>query len=131
MATLAAQEIRPPDACLTSTALRALVTAEAFSRAWNLSGQQFQASRSLYHASEGTFLGMIQKLPASYTSVAFAGHNPGLTDLINFLQKDEYLDNLPTCGVFLMHFSSSTWAAVTEGSGKIGGFYYPKMLLRD
>lgn len=131
MATLAAQEMGAPDLCISSTALRAKTTAKAFADAWGLSSTQFQLSSQLYHASEAAFMGVLRGLTDNLSVVALAGHNPGLTDLINLLQRDVELDNLPTCGVFMITFPCSSWAAFTPGSGKKAAFFYPKMLARD
>ena len=131
MATLAAQEIPAPDVCISSTALRAKTTANAFVDAWGLNTAEFQLSSRLYHASEAAFMGILRGLSENLSSVALAGHNPGLTNLINRLQGDVALDNLPTCGVFVMQFDVHSWKEIREGAGQKVAFYFPKMLGKD
>jgi phosphohistidine phosphatase len=131
MATWAAQELSPPDALFTSTAKRALRTAEAFAQAWQIPSHRFQSGRNLYHASEANWMGVIRKLSDSYAKVAFVGHNPGLTDVINLLDADNDLDNLPTCAVYALQFPVKSWKAITEKSGQKAAFFFPKMLNKD
>ena len=51
-------------------------------------------------------------------------HNPGLTQLNNYISK-KYIDNIPTCGVVALE-SENKWSDVGKNSCKFMFFEYPK-----
>ena len=58
------------------------------------------------------------------------GHNPGFTDLANYLKEaDYYISNVPTCGVVAIEFATNQWQAITKNSGRMLFFDYPKKAL--
>lgn len=69
-----------PDIVLTSSAPRALATAELAARAAGYAGA-IQAERALYLASDAKYLGELRRLPVQAGSVWLVGHNPGLSAL--------------------------------------------------
>ena len=58
-------------------------------------------------------------------SVFLFGHNPTLTDLSNYL-TDEYIDNIPTCGIAEIHFDVNSWEEIYQGNGYLASLDYPK-----
>jgi phosphohistidine phosphatase len=69
-----------PDHVLTSSAPRALETAQLVAQACGHRGS-VQGNRSLYLASEGRYLSALQSLPELARCVLMVGHNPGLSAL--------------------------------------------------
>lgn len=120
---LVAQGIRP-DLMVSSPALRAFTTATFFAEAWKISVDDIQKEPNIYEASSRTLLSIINSLPNQYAQIALFGHNPGLTDLVNYL--DGHIDNLPTCGVVLIEFPFDDWQLVSAGTGKVVHYDYPK-----
>ena len=55
------------------------------------------------------------------------GHNPGLTDLVNYL-SDANIYNMPTCSVVMIEFPFENWNEVSADTGKVVLFDYPKSL---
>jgi phosphohistidine phosphatase len=53
------------------------------------------------------------------------GHNPGLTDFVNELLKED-IDNVPTAGVVGAQLSITHWKEATWGCGKLLFFDFPK-----
>lgn len=53
----------------------------------------------LYDASETEFLAVVEEVLASSEAVAFVGHNPTITYLVNRLAGRIVADNVPTLGV--------------------------------
>jgi phosphohistidine phosphatase len=53
------------------------------------------------------------------------GHNPALTDLANYF-GGKPISNIPTCGVFCVDLDISSWAKISEHSGKFKFFEFPK-----
>lgn len=65
---------------LTSSAPRAVATAECVAAACNFRGA-FRSERSLYLAPEHLCLRVLRQLPSEVSSVLLVGHNPGLSSL--------------------------------------------------
>ena len=55
----------------------------------------------LYDGSETEFLEVVEETLASAEAVAFVGHNPTITNLVNRLAGRVVTDNVPTFGVAL------------------------------
>ena len=53
------------------------------------------------------------------------GHNPGFTALCNYLSNAR-IDSMPTCSIAQMQFSVGGWGEITEHSGELIDFDYPK-----
>ena len=69
-----------PAHVLSSSAPRALATAELAARAAGFSGA-IVSERGLYLASDMQCLASLRRVPESASSVLLVGHNPGLTQL--------------------------------------------------
>ena len=72
-----------------------------------------------------TLLKTIKQTDNSYNTIFVVGHNPGLTDLINYLSL-ETIENLPTTGAFAITFDTDSWENIDTGSGKLLFYEYPK-----
>lgn len=68
------------DLVLTSSAPRALATAECVAAACRYAGS-IRAERSLYLAPEHHYARTLRELPAEIVNVLLVGHNPGLSAL--------------------------------------------------
>lgn len=116
MAKELSQKEPVPELFLSSTASRALYTALFVADAWGFPEEEILLDEHLYHAESFTITRILARLP-DVDSVALFGHNPGLTDLINFLCEDE-LENLPTCGVAKITLDFHYWRDIKKASGK-------------
>ena len=112
-----------PDIIYCSSAKRTVETFKIFAEKWGLEPKH-EFIPSLYLASERTLLQSILDAPESAQHLMLIGHNPGLTDLINYLGINR-LDNLPTCGVMQFEFQTQ-WKDITAQSGKMTFWDYPK-----
>jgi phosphohistidine phosphatase len=77
-----------PDHVLTSSAPRALETAELVAKACGHRGP-IRGDRSLYLAGEGRYLAALQDLSTRARCVLMVGHNPGLSALARQLFQHE------------------------------------------
>ena len=103
----------PVDRWISSTANRAKTTAGYFATEFDIT---LQLEPELYHASLETFLQLIHAFDESWNSVAIFSHNPGITELVNYLGGGSVrLDNLPTCGMVGFRFPSTRWTMVEKG----------------
>jgi phosphohistidine phosphatase len=114
-----------PDAWISSTALRAITTAQMIAEEIGFPQDQIQRSRDLYHASATELQGFIAGLDDEIDTVALFGHNPGMTSLVANLYGLP-IDNLPTCGVVHLQFNENTWSAVSSVPPARAYFDFPK-----
>lgn len=111
------------DIILSSPSKRTSQTVNYFTKKFpNLINIKFD--ESIYAAHFQKILELVKSLSNDFNSVMIAGHNPGLTDLTNYLTKD-FIDNIPTCGIISLQ-SENEWKNFCEGCCKVEFFYYPK-----
>ncbi|MGV3547500.1 MAG: SixA phosphatase family protein, partial [Pedobacter sp.] len=113
------------DAIVSSPALRAITTAKYFASGWSLNADQLTTKANIYEANTKTLLNVINGLDDQFNCIALFGHNPGLTDLLNYL-TDEYIANMPTCSVAIIEFPFDEWKLISGDTGKLILFDFPK-----
>lgn len=125
MATRLAQYAIQPRQLISSPAKRAITTAQIFAEHLGLPVNAIQTDQRIYEALPNTLLQIINGLDNDVDSVAFFGHNPGLTLLINYL-ADENIYNLPTCGLVHIRFDDvADWASISGNTGTNAWFTTP------
>ena len=107
---------------LSSTALRARLTAEAFSAEL---GVPLELDGDLYHASAGELLAAAKSTGVS--SVMIVAHDPGISDLASLLSNDGIL-HMPTCAVARFVWSVDSWGDAITHSVDEWSFAAPKLL---
>ena len=60
-------------------------------------------------------------------TILLIGHNPGLTEFINF-STDENLFNLPTTGTVVIEYPIEKWIELEYVSGKVKLMKFPKQI---
>ncbi len=103
----------PVDRVLSSSAVRALETAEIIVQEMGLPLDEIQIEEDLYHASSSEILDIIEEQEDDLDGLMLFGHNPGMTDLVNRL-SDLDLSNLPTAGVVILQYEVENWGAITQ-----------------
>lgn len=114
-----------PEQLVTSPAKRALTTAEYFAEEFGIKKSAIVKESMIYEASSATLLRVINNLENKYDFIALFGHNPGITNLVTNL-CDADIINIPTCGVTLLEFPFNDWKMISEGTGKLELYDYPK-----
>jgi phosphohistidine phosphatase len=114
-----------PDVWISSTALRAITTAEVMAEQNGFPPDQIQRSKDLYHASASELQGFIARLDDRIGSAILFGHNPGMTTLVSNLYGLP-IGNVPTCGVVHLQFNENTWSAVSSCQPARAYFDFPK-----
>jgi len=114
-----------PEVWISSTALRAITTAEIIAEQVGFPQDQIQRTKDLYHASATELQEIISELDDQIDSVVFFGHNPGVTSLFANLYGLP-IDNVPTCGVVHLQFNENTWSAVSSAPPARAYFDFPK-----
>ncbi|MDN3689411.1 SixA phosphatase family protein [Cyclobacterium jeungdonense] len=113
-----------PEKILTSNAVRAVQTAERYLEIFFKEDPEFEKTPDLYHASPKAILEKIRQTPDRINSLFIFGHNPGFTDLINYL--GENLDNLPTAAVFGFYFQTNHWMDIQPENASFWLYDFPK-----
>ena len=113
-----------PDLIISSPAKRTKKTAMNIAEKIRYPKKRIVYKDEIYEASEKTLLDVIKKLDNKLDSVMIFAHNPGLTQLNNFISK-KYIDNIPTCGVVALECDRE-WSEVGKNSCKHLFFEYPK-----
>ncbi|WP_157974497.1 SixA phosphatase family protein [Lewinella sp. IMCC34183] len=114
------------DGILTSSAKRTRQTAKVFAEAFGLGKSRIVKEKKLYHAGPKTIQKCIQDLPEDWSTVLVFGHNPGYTEAANALQNDDYIGNVPTCGIIGSRLETKKWSKWTLADATRTAFYYPK-----
>lgn len=116
-----------PDVLISSTANRAFTTANHFALALGHDVSSIVKERRIYEAGKPTILHLIANLEEQWNSVAFFGHNPTFTTIANLFYKNDYLDNLPTCGIVeIEDATANSWQDFAPPSAVITEIHYPK-----
>jgi len=114
-----------PNRVLTSSARRALETAEIVADKIGFPIEKVTVDERIYDAATYDLLEIINELDDSSSTAVLFGHNPGMTNLANLL-NDVEIDNIPTCGVFAIEFQVKTWWKIAKKTGSFISFDFPK-----
>jgi phosphohistidine phosphatase len=114
-----------PDTWISSTALRAITTAEILAKKVGFPREKIQRTKDLYHASASELQGFIAGLDDAFGSAILFGHNPGMTSLVSNLYGLP-IGNMPTCGVVHLQFNDDNWSAVSSAPPARAYFDFPK-----
>jgi phosphohistidine phosphatase len=114
-----------PDLLISSTALRAIATAEIIAEQIGFPREKIQRSKDLYHASATDLQEFIAGLDDAIGSAILFGHNPGMTSLVANLYGLP-IGNMPTCGVVHLQFNDDNWSAVSSAPPARAYFDFPK-----
>ena len=114
-----------PELIVSSPAKRARRTARGIGAALGFAKKEIVLDDDLYTFSPDGFLEVLKKTPDDIDVLALVGHNHGLTECAEIL-CDESLINVPTCGIVLISFTTTSWVQVALGGGKLLLFDYPK-----
>jgi len=115
-----------PDLIISSPAQRAKSTTQFIVEQLELDESKLLFEQDIYEASVRVLLRIINDLPNNLNTIALVGHNPGLTYLTELITGEE-IGNLPTFGVVKINFDFDEWEMVSQATGSLEYFIYPKM----
>ncbi len=118
-----------PSLVLSSPAVRAWTTAKLIAKGIGYPEEFLQREDDLYHASIDDILGVLVAQDAGFNSIMLFGHNPGLTDFVNYLIPN-LTNNLPTCGVVSVSFESEDWSLFERPRARLDYHDWPKKMTR-
>jgi phosphohistidine phosphatase len=115
-----------PDLILSSSAERALATAEAVAVAAGYDNE-IVITRSLYHADVDTCLELLAELPDEVNRVMLVGHNPTWEMLVESLTGE--MELMPTAAAALIELPLASWQDLSESTvGKLVDLWRPREL---
>jgi phosphohistidine phosphatase len=113
-----------PDLIISSTAKRAMATAEAIALASDFDGELVY-TRSFYHADPETVYEMLRSVSDEFGCVMIVGHNPGMEELIDLLTDVPV--QFTTANIAQVSLPIQSWAALSEDiEGKLLNLWRPK-----
>lgn len=113
------------DVILSSPAERAKLTAEYVAEQLNYDTSEIEYVEEIYEASIRSLLELVNNVDEEYDTVMMVGHNPSFTYLAEYLTGDE-IGNMPTCGAVSINFEVTSWKEVSQNSGALNWFIFPK-----
>jgi phosphohistidine phosphatase len=122
---LAARQLKI-DALVSSTAVRALQTAQAIATSLQIPTSNIVLDASLYHAPSYVIDEVGMMLPEQCATVAIVCHNNGISHWVNE-QCGFVIDNMPTCGIACFESRCNTWSDFHQSAKKLVFLDYPKL----
>jgi phosphohistidine phosphatase len=102
-----------PGLIVTSPARRAVMTAQPIAEAVGYPIERIVEEEDLYGGGRQGWIETIRRLDNRLGQAALIGHNPAVSDLLNFLTRS-VLDALPTCAAVIMVYDAETWRDVVD-----------------
>ena len=119
-------KLEPPDAIFVSTAVRASDTFTLINQQLNYSSNIVHYKKELYTFDWYELLMIIRSFNNDLHDVFVIGHNPALTEVINYLSFEKKLLNLQTVAVCRMTLDIDSWQDSRKDCGTITLYHFPK-----
>ncbi len=103
-----------PDLILSSTARRALDTAEAVAEASKYEGE-IESRPEFYMAGPEAYFRALRALSDNYECVMVIGHNPGLEELVEALTGED--EAMPTAALARVELTLKRWRDLNSETG--------------
>ena len=103
-----------PDLVLVSDAMRTRLTAETFIKTLHLDRNKVEYNHDLYDFSGYDLVRVIKKCDSKVDTLMVFGHNHAITAFVN-TYGNEYIENVPTCGVVVINFEIDYWSDLKQG----------------
>ena len=114
-----------PELIISSSAVRTTSTALFFAEGMNYPPYDIIKDDNLYEAGSRDILNIIVAIEDTINSLMIFAHNPGITELYNFLSKKK-IDNIPTSAVVSLTFKVDHWTQIDINTSSLDFFEYPK-----
>ncbi|HOX83299.1 MAG TPA: histidine phosphatase family protein [Chryseolinea sp.] len=113
---------------MSSTALRALTTANLITESLKIDSEKISPQDDLYEASPRTFHQFISQLDDDHQQVMCVAHNPTISYVAEFFTASEIGDMAPG-GLCIIKFDIDSWKEVGQGNGELERYLFPDMLV--
>lgn len=115
-----------PTRIVTSPALRALTTAQAFAERLGYPPSRIVRVDEAYLATPEQLLDVIRQNGSRAQHLMLFGHNPGISGFATRLTGDDSLGEVPTCAVTSLLVPVTRWSELTFGSARRDFHDFPK-----
>ena len=116
-----------PELILSSSAVRALQTAELFAEANGFDGE-LRALRDLYAHYPDPYIQVLSEVDDRFESVLVVGHNPGVEELLEMLTGD--WERMPTAALAQVKLPIQSWSELDEDNeGELVFLWRPRDIL--
>ena len=107
-----------PDIIIASPAVRTTETATIFANALNYNIAEIDYEISIYEAPLQNLINKVNQIDTKHQTAVLVGHNPGITQLANYL-ADDNLSPVQPCTVMKIELEVDNWNEVIKGIGSI------------
>lgn len=114
-----------PSLIISSPAVRAWTTARVVASEITYPLEFLQREPDMYMADLPTLIHIVGTQDNGFNSILMVGHNPGLTDLANFLVPG-LTHNIPTCGLLAVRLDTEDWDIRSAEEIELVAYDYPK-----
>ena len=116
-----------PDLFISSSAKRALQTAEIFAEYLDYDVDDIQEEQFIYDGyTTSEMISYLGQFEENYDTIIVFGHNPDIASLtVNLVDEDLY--HFPTTCATVVKFNVSNWKEIEVRSGELSTYIYPKM----
>jgi phosphohistidine phosphatase len=119
------------DFFVSSPALRARQTCEILCNCCKYSHEKISFEENLYLPDTNALAKTISTINNLHNNIVLVSHNPGITEFINLLQIGVRIDEMPTCGMFVIKVDSNNWSSFFESEKQFLYFDYPTNVQRS
>jgi phosphohistidine phosphatase len=116
-----------PDFILSSSALRARITAGLIAEGLGIDKDLIKTVPSLYHTDADQIFTQFEDLSDDFKEVILVGHNPAFTNFANFFLVPP-IDWLPTSSVVCLEFQTDKWEEIENAEFKVKFVVFPKLI---
>ena len=119
-----------PDILLSSTALRAITTAQLIADELGRKREQIQPVDDLYLASIPDYERILRSIDetADNGHVMIFSHNPGTHNFAHHLTGGNEIERFITCAVAIIELNIDYWGEIGPGCGRLKHFVTPRDL---
>lgn len=119
-----------PDRLVSSTALRALTTAQIVRETLAMPVDHLLLESQLYLAEDERILTVMRDFEESWQHVMIFGHNPGMHDFAEKILARADIPKMPTATAVIMAFPHEFWGLADWYEAQLIGYITPKSLER-
>lgn len=119
-----------PDRLISSTALRALSTAQIVRETFAMPVDRLLLESRLYLAPAERILEIMRGFDENWQHAMIFGHNPGLHEFAENILARANIPKMPTCTAVIMAFPHEFWGLADWHEAQLIGYITPKSLER-
>lgn len=120
----------PPDCILSSTALRAMTTAQMVRETLGLLPEAMALDSHLYLAAPATILEVLRNCNEDRKHMVLVGHNPGMHEFCDRMLARASIPRMPTCTAVIMGLPHEYWGMADWQEAQLIAYVTPKALER-